>query len=206
MDNLVWEQERVDAWMEVDGNNTLRLDHPLDKDSVVFDVGGYTGDTSAKLFDKFGCNVHVFEPIPEYYVQLHERFKNNPKVHTYPFGLSFDSYPTLMSSDHYASGIYGAKRDTLVSMVGITSFMSEMCIERVNLIELNIEGGEYDLLQYMTTWPSIINRFDNLQIQFHDVLKDGGRYMQLLWKELRKTHELTYQYIYCFENWRRKDA
>lgn len=207
MKELIWEQERVDAWMGVDGNNTFRLNHDLNEDSVFFDVGAYTGDTTARMWERHRCNIYAFEPIPKYFVQLYERFKNNPKIRTYPFGLSFESYPTMMSADDYASSVYADNRDTLVSMVSISRFMMEECIERVHLAEFNIEGAEYDLLDYMTKWPGIINKFDNLQIQFHDIPNQHSAWrMQCVWEELEKTHELTYQYIYCFENWRKKDA
>ena len=35
--------KQVERWFADDGDNTLRLNYPLDENSVVFDVGAYKG-------------------------------------------------------------------------------------------------------------------------------------------------------------------
>ena len=36
----------------------LRLNYPLTKESVVFDLGGYKGGWSEKIYDKYQCQVY----------------------------------------------------------------------------------------------------------------------------------------------------
>ena len=50
-------------WVRDNGDHTLRLDYDLNEDSIVFDVGGYRGDFTSAIFNKYNCNVYVFEPV-----------------------------------------------------------------------------------------------------------------------------------------------
>jgi len=68
-------------------------------------------------------------------------------------------------------------------------------------MKINIEGGEYDLLSYIIG-KGLHKSIKNIQVQFHKV--DG-----LLWevrstsiqRQLMKTHELTWQTPFVWENW-----
>ena len=56
------------------GGDSLRLDYPLNKNSVIIDAGGYIGDFAADMSHKFGCRIDVFEPVAEYAEKIRERF------------------------------------------------------------------------------------------------------------------------------------
>ena len=77
-------------------------------------------------------------------------------------------------------------------------------IERIDLMKINIEGGEYDLLEHLikTGW---IDKIINIQVQFHDFVENAEARMLAIQNDLAKTHELTYQYKFVWENWRLKD-
>lgn len=45
-------QREVRRWFRDKGDSTLRLDYPLNADSIVLDVGGYKGDFSALIHEK----------------------------------------------------------------------------------------------------------------------------------------------------------
>ncbi|MBA7576805.1 hypothetical protein ES708_18647 [subsurface metagenome] len=46
------QEKRVVQWFEIKGDETLRLDYNLDKNSIVFDIGGYKGQWSSEIFSK----------------------------------------------------------------------------------------------------------------------------------------------------------
>jgi len=71
-------------------------------------------------------------------------------------------------------------------------------------MKINIEGGEYDLLEHVIKIGAI-NNIRDIQIQFHDFVDDADIRMKYLLDELSRTHLPTYQYKYVWENWRRKD-
>ena len=50
----------------------------------------------------------------------------------------------------------------------------------------------------------LIGSIDNLQIQFHDFVPDAEKRMNAIKARLGLTHELTYEYIFVWENWKKK--
>lgn len=79
--------KRERLWYQSNGNETFLLDYELDENSVVFDVGGYTGDFAAQIYCRSGANVYIFEPIDQYIDRLEKRFRNNTKIHTHHYAL-----------------------------------------------------------------------------------------------------------------------
>lgn len=200
-DEIRWSQKTVDRWFEDNGNVVHRLGHDLNEDSIVFEVGGYRGDGTQALFDRYGCTIHTFEPVYESYKALSERFEGNSKVSCYPWGVGDESRKTNMSINEDGSSMLG--RGATVAVVDLASALASAGVDRVNLIDINIEGAEYDLLDYMLD-TGLVGKFDNIQIQFHDFFKGAGSRMLNIQDRLSKTHGLTYQYTFCYENWKNK--
>lgn len=75
----------------------------------------------------------------------------------------------------------------------------------VDLIKINIEGGEYDLLEHLLS-SGMVKRFKNIQVQFHeDVIPKAEARMRKIHDELSKTHRVTFQKIFIWENWEIKE-
>ena len=70
-------------------------------------------------------------------------------------------------------------------------------------MKINIEGGEYDLLEHLIETGFVKNIFD-LQIQFHDFIPNARGRMENIQKKLKKTHKLSYQYEFVWESWKLK--
>ena len=68
---------------------------------------------------------------------------------------------------------------------------------------MNIEGSEYELLERIIEIDFIRN-IDNLLIQFHNFFSDSRSRMDNIQKHLSKTHRLTFQYEFIWENWTKK--
>jgi hypothetical protein len=85
--------------------------------------------------------------------------------------------------------------------VDIADYMNEP----VAVCKINIEGSEYTLLKHMIQSGKIMN-IKNIQVQFHIV--DGIDHEQEyndIKNLLEITHELTWRYPFCWENWQRKE-
>ena len=54
-------------WVKENPNEEARYDYYLSKSSLVFDVGGYHGEFSEKIYDKYKCYIHIFEPYPDFF-------------------------------------------------------------------------------------------------------------------------------------------
>jgi hypothetical protein len=71
------------------------------------------------------------------------------------------------------------------------------------LIKLNIEGGEYPLLTRMIN-TDIVEKCRDIQVQFHNCVPDAEAMRLQIRNALSRTHFLTYDYPFVWENWRRK--
>jgi len=60
------QHKRVLKWRNIDVDNTLLYNFELDDESIVFDVGGYKGEWSEKIFCKYNCRIYIFEPIKKF--------------------------------------------------------------------------------------------------------------------------------------------
>jgi FkbM family methyltransferase len=193
-------------WMRDQGDATLRVNYPLRPDSIVFDVGGYSGSWCAEIVRRYDAHVHVFEPIAEFAVLIAEKFAENRKVHVHRFGLSDSDETVVMGIAGQGSSVFHAvgPREE-VAMRDISSFVSEKGITRIDLIKINVEGGEYSLLPRMIE-TGVIEMCEHLQIQFHEwVWPPGGshRARRRIRKRLRVTHALSFDYPFVWEGWKR---
>jgi hypothetical protein len=63
----------------------------------------------------------------------------------------------------------------------------------VDLMKINIEGGEYELLEHLIA-RGLTKRIRNIQVQFHeDVMAGAAGRMERIQSRLAETHHLTYQ-------------
>lgn len=190
----------IKRWFADEGDKTVRLDYPLQEDSIVFDLGGYLGDWAAQIFERYGCHVEVFEPVERYAASISKRFADESKISVHPFGLgrASETIELNMADDGTSAFLEGGEK-VAIQIEAIKPFLDK----QVALIKINIEGGEYDLLEHLLD-AELVDRFDNLQIQFHGLVPDYKRRRRKIQKGLRKTHKLTYNYPLVWENWVRK--
>ncbi len=199
------QKRRVAPWFKANGDKTFRLEYEeLNQDSVVFDLGGYEGQWASDIFSKYCSNIFIFEPSKPFSDKIKKRFSSNPKVKVFDFGLSNKTYTTELALAGNASSVF--KESNLkeeIELISAMEFFKMHKIEKIDLIKINIEGGEYDLLEYLI-YEQLIERFKNIQIQFHDFIPDAVERMKAIQKDLNKTHHLTYHFEFVWENWKIK--
>ncbi len=194
----------IDRWYSDGCEDTLRLDYPLTSESVVFDVGGYQGDFAQKIAARYDSWVYVFEPVPAFFELLVQRFRSNPKVKIFNFGLSkSDELTSITLSDNGSSVYRRGEANASIRLRDIRSIVDELGIKRIDLIKINIEGGEYVLLSRMLE-EDILPICQDLQIQFHRFYPNAKRLRGEIRNGLKRTHALTYDYPFIWENWRKK--
>jgi len=194
--------ERVKPWFESNGDKTLRLEYDLSQESTVFDVGGYEGQWTSDIFSKYCCFIHIFEPVPRFAEYISKRFSRNPKISVHRFGLADRTYETHMGLSCDGSSVYIQDKDSVkVNFVETLAFLRDNKIEKVDLMKINIEGGEFDLLEHLIDSGYVMN-IVNIQVQFHDFVPNAELRMKKIQDNLSKTHHLTYQYRFVWENWR----
>ncbi len=194
---------RVLPWLRDKGDETHSLNHPLEERSVVFDLGGYVGDWSLEIFKRYNCEIHVFEPVHEYSLRIRKAIPSQ-KVRVNNYGLAQKSFETTINVSEEASSVFKSGGGTeKIKLVDFMEYVRENNIKEIDLIKINIEGGEYDLLEYLIATGYVAN-VRNIQVQFHDFFPDAAQRMKRIQEGLGKTHSLTFQYPFIWENWRRK--
>jgi FkbM family methyltransferase len=188
-----------------DNGELLRVEYPLTEDAVVIDVGGYKGDWSQQIKERYNCNIFICEPHPKYYEALCKKFSVDAKIKVFPYGLGANSGIEFLSDASEGSSIYksGTSPSFKINIKSISEFIKENKITYVDLIKINIEGAEYELLEEMIRSGDIC-RYGNLQIQFHNFVPGAFKRMRKIQRSLARTHNRTYSYMFVWENWKVK--
>ncbi|WP_413578505.1 FkbM family methyltransferase [Bdellovibrio sp. HCB290] len=199
-------EKTAKQWFVDNGDLTHRLNYPeLNSESVVFDVGAYVGDFAEDIVAKYSCSVHAFEPAKKYYDGLSRRFAGSTRVKCWNFGLGDKNETIKLSILDDASTTFTAKKSSVycetIEVVDILEFIKKENITHIDLMKINIEGGEYALLNRLLEDP-IVGKINNIQVQFHNFVDNAEQRMMEIQAMLSKSHELTYQYKFIWENWR----
>lgn len=203
--NDLIQRERVMPWFADKGDQTLRLDYELNENSVVFDLGGYKGEFAADIYCRYTSEIYIFEPIESFFQIIQKKFLKNNKVKIYNFGLAGkDDEMQISMSDNSSSVFLKTENSETIQLKSIVDFIRVNNITKVDLIKINIEGGEYEVLESLLE-NNLIGIFENIQVQFHDFLFENAKErMNAIQEKLKLTHQTTYQYEFVWENWKLK--
>jgi FkbM family methyltransferase len=195
------------AWKKANRDKDLRFDYALGPESVVVDLGGYLGDFAQEIHDKFGAQVYLYEPSLVFHGQCVERFRNVPNVHCYAFGLGASDRQLTLTDDADASSMVDEKTAEItgetVQIRRFADVIKELGLARIDLLKINIEGGEFEVLPHLIE-TGLIDMVGDIQVQFHDFVTDAVAQRDAIRQALAATHECTWDYEFVWENWTRK--
>jgi hypothetical protein len=131
------------------------------------------------------------------------RFAGCSNVSVYPFGLAGATARTPIAVLGDASSVFvaGQQQCEMVELCDVAEVLKPLCRTGIDLIKVNIEGGEYDLLDRMIE-TGIARACRDIQVQFHDWIPSAAERRKAIQEALSKTHTLTYEYPFVWENWR----
>lgn len=200
-----FDMDSLNRWFNDNGDKTHRINYDLNEDSIVFDIGGYEGNWSSDISEKYNCNIYIFEPVIEYYNIIVKKFKNNDKVRVFNFGMSNKNEEVFISNNTASSSVHiESRHKQKIMLKNINDFIEDESLDKIDLVKINIEGSEYDLLEEVIKIGNQI-KFVNLQIQFHkNIVPNWDNRRNYIREELTKTHEITYDYSFVWENWKIK--
>jgi FkbM family methyltransferase len=190
-------------WFRDHGDETLRLDYPLNAASVVFDCGGYEGDWADAIHARYGCQVYVFEPVAAFLSDIQRRFKDQPAVRSFGYGLHSRNEHTRIFLSANASSTFGQEAASeSIALRDVAEVLPALQIDHIDLIKINIEGGEYELLERLLD-TGLVRSIDHLQVQFHRFVPGATARRERIRTRLRETHALRYDYDFVWESWSR---
>lgn len=184
-----------------------RYIYPFTEKSIVIDCGGYRGDFAAGMYDRYSCTIYVLEPVFEFREIISERFKDHtkyPRIVVLETGIAGSTRPAKIFLQDNASGEFaqGPEFET-VQLTGIGEFLDEWKLGHVDLLKLNIEGGEYEVMETIIDY-GLVGRFDNLQVQPHWVVPGDLKRWHQIKVRMNETHELTFCEPGVWYNWRKR--
>jgi FkbM family methyltransferase len=171
---------------------------------IIIDIGAFTG-VSAKRFTKLypDAKLYLFEPLQIYYLELSNNFLGNKNVECQNLAITADGRSVEIYVDGAASSSLSANNVDVELEVCNSISVSEMISnfeEQIDLIQINCEGGEYEILRAMAD-EKLFEKVNNLNIQFHYLSISN---IVLRWKivrELRKTHRKKWSTLFIWERW-----
>jgi FkbM family methyltransferase len=122
---------------------------------TVFDVGAYRGDWACEALARVhGVAVHAFEPIPETFAELSDRFGHDDRVRLNRLALSNTPNGDLrMWIDPRDRSLSSATaqpsplaRELLVPQTTGDSYAMEHGIDRIDILKIDAEGHEMEVL------------------------------------------------------------
>lgn len=192
-------------YIREDKKHDFRHRYNLIPGDIVFDLGAYEGSWCDDMLSMYPeIEIHLFELFPEYAKGLIERYSSYNNVIVNDYGLSSSNAEVKVTEDGLSTSAISHKTGSKIHVGKIKFFddyMTSKSISNIKLLKMNIEGGEYDLLEHLvgTSW---IDQIENIQIQFHNYGQEFVQRRDAIRENLSKTHYLTYDYAWTFENWR----
>jgi FkbM family methyltransferase len=189
----------------------LLVDALLPDGAVALDVGAFEGEWSAsvlRMADERGTpdvRIHAFEPE----AAAADRFAKNvtdPRVTLHRYGLAGSRRTERLAVVGPGSSIYraptdrGATGSADIELRDIDTVLRDLGVERVALAKINIEGGEFELIDRLheTRW---LPRIDTLIVQFHEFAPGAYQGRRRNRRQLARTHTETWCFPWAYERW-----
>ncbi len=178
----------------------------INSDSVVVDVGAFTGSWAQHIVDRYDPVIYAFEPNPSSFKRLQQKAANNPKLQAMPYGLGDEDVTVAFTLNGLGSSMCDERSShsdmprTQVEIAAIDRVWHELKLGQIDLMKINIEGAEFPLLDKMIK-ADLLNKVDCFMIQFHEWHPGAHRKRQRIREELSKTHRLEWDYTFVWEKW-----
>jgi len=198
--------EHHDRWFKDRGNQNLILDYPLTENSWVVELGGYEGLWTEKITKLYNCNVIVVEPIPQFSNILTERFKNNPKVHIVNNAITAERRKVTLNidGDGTSETLISSERQITINSITLEDIIVHFQLNRIDLIQMNIEGEEFNLLPALIE-SKLLTKCNDIHIQFHNTNPSCPTKREFIQQGLRDLgFELSWNYEFVWESRRKK--
>ena len=203
----------IERWRESDGDNTYAIDWDLNEDSHVWEIGGFEGRWAQQIWDKFHFYITIFEPQLWAVEKLEKRFEGINKIGIRDYGLWVEKGNKVISN-YFTDGASITRFDASTEhgegeFRGINSELHNFkvlnSVSQIDLCLMNIEGGEFSLMPYLSVHNQMVN-FNNFWCQFHPGRHDEKTYypIKTIYELMEKTHDLSWDFFPTAVAWRRK--
>ena len=188
----------IGTLLEVLLDNVYRLGsfYTPEPGDVVLDLGAHVGIYAFRLLRNYPCRVMALEPSAENIACLRKNLEDfgGQRVQIYNLAVGGAAgrvrveTPKSTNRSHDARVVPGGDGDTdAVDAITLAAVLELAQCDRVALLKMDIEGGEYDA--FSTLDDALLPRIKRIAMEYHDNLREGT--LDMLKKKLRRTHDLT---------------
>lgn len=181
----------------------------LTADSLAVDVGAFEGKWSREVYSRYGCTIDAFELSPEFFGVLDEVAVEVPGMRVHQYGLGAADETVKVSMTHLGSSVFdsptaGANTQWIEGELrDVAQVWTDLGWDRVAVMKLNIEGGEYDVLDRLIE-TGLVAGIDTIFVQFHEWIPGAYSRRRAIRKALVETHDQEWCYPWVWEKWNRK--
>jgi FkbM family methyltransferase len=175
--------------------------------SLILDLGTYKGYTTRLLSNLYKCKIFTFEPMIPFYNEAVKECEMHANITVLPYGLGNSNYNFLMNNSGDATSMFSVIDQTTAVTCKVRDFfefLREYDMNTIDLLHINIEGAEYDLLDYIFTAQFHLH-IRYLIIQFHYQSAENDEKIKRYTDILSKTHTCEYNYNYVWTKWTLRD-
>ncbi len=183
------------------GGNSKLYDVLIDSNDLIIDIGGYKGEWTANMLIKYGCKSVIYEPIPNFANICKEKFRFNKNVAVINAAVGGSTRKTYFSfADNGTSEFVNNTVDKIEADVIDIAEILEMNKLEIGCIKMNIEGGEYELLERLIE-SNKISKIKALLIQFHRQPENFESRYNEIQSKLKLTHRQKFSHYMVWELW-----
>jgi FkbM family methyltransferase len=173
----------------------------LNSDSVVVVLGGYIGSSINEWHSRYHCRITAYEPVPIFYSKLKELFASQSRIEIFNLAAGRQNTATQIKVDQESTGIFSNGCESItVTMVDIVEHLTRIGLATIDMLEINIEGGEYEVLKRLLEFPHNL-QIKCLQIQFHNLSPEHAFEREYFRKLLRNNYQEKFNYDWVWECW-----
>jgi FkbM family methyltransferase len=210
LEQHLYRKKAWDYWIctAIDPHYNYRAD--LDAESVIVDVGAFRGHVAMELFELYGAHIHSFEPADVFYDDMVRRFDGNERLHAYKFGLGAEDATMSLTVDGQASSFEtdatyrNDLETTTVEIRDAATVLDELGFDRIDFMKINIEGGEFALLDRLheSGW---LARTRFVLVQFHEWYDRAEVRRWKSRRQLKTHHDEVWSCPWIYELWCHRD-
>lgn len=169
-------------WFESELDYHLLRVFDINSESLIVDIGCYNGTWLKDMYCKYNCNCIGVEPVKKYYDQS-SRILVDDKIKIYNFALSIIKNKEIKMIDKKDSSCISLEDEGNIVPSRYAKTFFESINTKIDVLQINIEGYEYELLPFMME-HYLLNNVNSIQIQFHRIEHDSEEKMNKIIKDI----------------------
>lgn len=172
---------------------------------LIWYVGANThGRDGIRLQKDYPCDIHVFEPVPQFVSKLRRRWENVPRstVHAYGLGASTRTVEGVAVKGASTFAMNNSVKGVAVRIRSVTEAWLDFGSPTIDLLHANCEGCEWELWEALLE-GGIVPKIHTIQVGTHwfPQIKDIERRYCDIETKLKKTHAKVFKQAFAWERW-----